>query len=161
MDGQIFDYKQSFDSLWLKECLNDMFSAGLNEEKFQLLYIVNSLVKIAVQTTVGINERGDIRNVITQGDVFGTILCSKQVDTFGQECLEQHTYTYSYKDEVEIPPLEMVDDLLCFLECGFQTAMMISYMNFKTNNKKLQFGVSKCKKMHVGKVKEEYKCQLD
>ena len=60
---------------------------------------------MAVKTPVGKTERSDIRNVITQGDVFGPILCSKQVDTFGQECLNQNKYTYLYKGEVEIPPL--------------------------------------------------------
>ena len=64
-----------------------------------------------------------------------------------------------YKGEVEIPPLGMVDDLLCVSECGFKTSMLNSYINFKTNSKKLQFGVYKCKKIHVGKMCDEYKCQ--
>ena len=83
IDIQIFDYKQCFDSLWLQECLNDLYSAGLNDDKFALLYNVNSRVNIAVKTPVGKTDRQDIRNVITQGDVFGPIFCSKQVDTFG------------------------------------------------------------------------------
>ena len=37
--------------------------------------------------------------------------------------------------------------------------MMNTYINFKTNNKKLQFGGDKCKKLHVGHLCEEYKCQ--
>ena len=53
-----------------------------------------------------------------------------------------------YKGEVEIPPLGMVDDLVCVSECGVETAMLNSYINFQTNNKKLQFGVSKCKKIY-------------
>ena len=60
---------------------------------------------------------------------------------------------------MEIPPLGMVDDLLCVSECGFKTAMLNSYINYKTNSKKLQFGVTKCKKIHVGKVCEDFKCQ--
>ena len=146
VDIQIFDYKQCFDSLWLEECLNDVFPTGLNDDKFALLYNVNSHVNIAVKTPVGKTERGTIRNVITQGDVFGPILCSKQVYTIGQECLVENKYTYMYKGEVEIPPLGMVDDLLCVSECGFKTAMLNSYINYKTNSKKLQFGVTKCKK---------------
>ena len=159
VDIQIFDYKQCFDSLWLQECLNDMFSAGLNDDKFKLLYNINAQVKMAVKTPVGMTARVDIRNVITQGDVFGPILCSKQVDIFGQECLEQHKYIYLYKGEVEIPPLGMVDDLLCVSECGFKTSMMNSFINFKTNSKKLQLGVTKCTKIHVGKYKEDFKCK--
>ena len=91
--------------------------------------------------------------------MFGFLLCSKQVDTFGQECLETGKYTYSYRGEVDIPPLGMVDDLLCVSECGIKTSMMNSYMKFQTNSKKLQFGVSKCKKIHVGKICDDFKCQ--
>ena len=86
-------------------------------------------------------------------------MCSKQVDTFGKECLEERKYLYKYKGKVEIPPLGMVDDLICISECGHKTAMMNSYMNFKTRSKKLQFGTEKCKKLHIGKVKNENICQ--
>jgi hypothetical protein len=64
-----------------------------------------------------------------------------------------------YKGEVEIPPLGMVDDLLCISECGYKTTMMNSYMKVKTNSKKLQFGVEKCKKIHVGKNYDSFKCR--
>ena len=52
----------------------------------------------------------------------------------------------------------MIDDLLCVAECGHKTVMMNAYINHKTSSKKLQFGTEKCKKMHVGKMKAEYKC---
>ena len=159
IDIQIFDYKQCFDTLWLQECLNDMYSAGLDDEKFALLYNVNKKVKIAVKTPVGLTERKVIENVITQGDVFGPMFCSKQVDTFGQECMNESKYTYMYRGEVEIPPLSMVDDLLSVTECGFKTSMAHAYLTFKTDSKKLQFGSQKCKKLHVGKICENFKCQ--
>ena len=59
---------------------------------------------------------------------------------------------------VDIPPLAMLDDLISISECGHKTAMAHSYIKFKTSSKKLQFGSQKCKKMHIGKTKEEYKC---
>ena len=159
IDIQIFDYKQCFDSLWLNECLNDVYESGVTDDKLALLYDINTHVKVAVKTPVGITNRKSIYNVITQGDVFGPILCSNQVDTFGRECLEDGKYTYSYKGEVEIPPLGMVDDLICISQCGHKTTMMNAFINFKTNSKKLQFGAKKCKKLHVGHVHEEFKCQ--
>ena len=159
IDIQVFDYKQCFDSLWLQECLNDIYDSGVKDDKLALLYNINTDVKVAVKTPVGRSSRESIFNVITQGDVFGPILCSNQVDTFGKECLREQKYTYSYKGEVDIPPLGMVDDLLCISECGHRAAMMNAFVNFKTSSKKLQFGVDKCKKLHVGHVKEAYKCQ--
>ena len=56
MDIQIYDYKQCFDSLWLEECLNDMYSGGLQDDKLNLLYTANNLVNIAVRTPVGKTE---------------------------------------------------------------------------------------------------------
>ena len=159
IDIQIFDYKQCFDSLWLNECMNDLYSAGLDNDKFALLYNVNSKVNIAVKTPVGKTDRQSIHNVIAQGDVFGPIFCSKQVDTFGQECLEDNKYTYMYRGEVEIPPLSMVDDLLCVSECGYKTTMANAFINLKTDSKKIQFVAQKCKKLYVGKFKEDFKCQ--
>ena len=84
IDIQIFDYKQCFDSLWLQECLNDMYENGVKDDKLALLYNINTHVKIAVKTPVGKTRRGSIHNVITRGDVFGPILCSNQVDTRGR-----------------------------------------------------------------------------
>ena len=159
IDIQIYDYKQCFDSLWLDECLNDMYTGGFKDDKLSLLYSANKLVKIAIRTPVGKTNSEDISNVVIQGDVFSSILCSKQVETFAQECLEEKKYLYNYKNEVPIPPLSMVDDILCVSECGYQTAMLNSYLTTKTSTKKLQFGVKKCKKLHIGKTKEEYKCQ--
>ena len=37
--------------------------------------------------------------------------------------------------------------------------MLNAYINVKTNSKKLQFGTKKCKQLHVGHVKDDFKCQ--
>ena len=71
--------------------------------------------------------------------------------SFGKECLLEDKHLYYYKDEVPVPILTMVDDALAITECGFKTTMMNSYLNTKTKIKKLQYGVDKCFKMHVGK----------
>ena len=45
----------------------------------------------------------------------------------------------------------MVDDILPVSECGFKVVDLNSYLNTKTNLKKLQFGADKCVHMHIGK----------
>ena len=77
---------------------------------------------------------------------------------YSKECIEENKYTYIYKGEVEIPPLSMVDDIICVSECGFKSVMINSFLSCKICTKKLQFGSGKCKKMHIGKKHEEYKC---
>ena len=159
IDIQISDYKQSFDGLWMQECLSDLYNSGVTDDKLSLLYNINNHVKIAVKTPAGRTNREDIYNVITQGDVFGPILCSNLVDTFGRECLKDGKYTYSYRGEVDIPPLGMIDDLLCVTECGPRSSMMSGFINCKTNSKKLMFEIEKCKKLHVGQTVMDFKCQ--
>ena len=159
VDLQIFDYKECFDSLWLEDCMNDMYNGGIQDDKFSLLYKMNTLVNVAVRTPVGKNNRGTIKHAIIQGDVFGPMFCGKHVDDIGKECIENNKYIYKYKGEVNIPPLIMIDDLITVSECGPKTTMINSYINTKTAIKKLQFGTKKCKKIHVGKMREEHKCQ--
>ena len=158
IDVQIYDFKQCFDSLWLEECLNDMYTGGLKNDQFNLVHSVNQNVNIVVKTPVGKTSTESIHNVVIQGDVLGPMLCSKQVDNFGKECLEEQKYTFLYRGEVEIPPLTMVDDVICISECGYKSVMVNEFMQCKANTKKLQFGPSKCKKMHIGKQDMEFKC---
>ena len=158
VDLQIYDYKQCFDSLWLEESMNDIFSGGVNDDKLAVLYNMNKHVNVAIKTPIGKTDRGIIKNSIIQGDVFGPMVCGKSVDEIGKECLEDGKYTYDYKGEVPIPPLIMLDDLVGIAKCGAKSAMLNSYIRFKTNSKKLQFGSDKCKKIHIGKENDQYKC---
>ena len=48
----------------------------------------------------------------------------------------------------------MIGNFLCVNDRGFKTTMSSAYLVLK-----LQFGSSKCKKMHVGKQFEKYRCQ--
>ena len=52
-----------------------------------------------------------------------------------------------------------MDDLLCVSECGYKTKTVNAFLAFKTDSKKLQYGAQKCKKLHVGKKIQEFKCQ--
>ena len=159
IDIQIFDFKQCFDSLWLEECMNDIHNGGLKNDKFALLFNMNTHAKVVVKTPLGKTEQANIYNAIIQGDVFAPLMCSKLVDTFGKDCLEETKYLFKYKGLVDIPPLGMVDDLICISECGTKAVMMNSYINFKAKSKKLQFGTEKCKKVHVGKEIFKNRCQ--
>ena len=58
-----------------------------------------------------------------------------------------------YKDEVGIPPLAMIDDLISVTKCRIESVKMNAFLNAKSSVKKLQFGMSKCHKLHVGQNK--------
>ena len=44
----------------------------------------------------------------------------------------------------------MVDDIANIARCGLDSALASAHLNAQTNHKNLQFGSSKCVKMHVG-----------
>ena len=150
IDIEILDYKQCFDSMWMEECVNDLWEAGIQDDHLSLIYEINKNVNVSVKTPFGLTERKQIERVVMQGEVFGPLCCSVQVDTFGKECIQKNKFLYQYKETVGIPPLSMVDDLLLISTCGLNSVMINGFINCKTNVKKLQFGVEKCHKMHVG-----------
>ena len=85
----VLDYKQMFDSECLFECMNDLFEAGVNDDKFALLYEANRENLVAVQTPNGLSKRETFTEIVMQGDVLAPLISSLQVDTIGKECLEE------------------------------------------------------------------------
>ena len=94
-----------------------------------------------------------------QGDVLDPLISSLQVDTFGKKSMEEKNHLFYYKNKVPIRPLGMVDDLLTINECGVKTTLMNQFINVKTGTKRLQFGTTKCIKMHIGKSKCDILCK--
>ena len=92
--------------------MNDMYEAGIDKDNLALIYEANRNINVAVNTPNGLTSRDNIERIVLQGDVFGPLECSVQVDTFGKECVEEEKHLYMYKEEVGIPPLAMIDDLI-------------------------------------------------
>ena len=151
---QIYDYRQMFDSLGLKEALSDIFDVGLDDDNLNLLYEANKDVHMAVKTANGMTERQSIKNVVLHGNIFGSILASVQVENICKS-VESSGYGYKYKNVVDISVLALVDDLIGVTEPGFKAQQMNAVINAKPAEKRLQFGVAKCKTMLVGKHHED------
>ena len=159
VDIMVLDYKQMFDSECLFECMNDLFEAGVDDDIFNLIYEANRKNHVAIQTPSGLSRRDTFNEIVMQGDVLAPIISSLQVDTIGKECLQDAKHLYYYKDKVPIPPLGLVDDLFTISTCGFKTNMMNTFINSKTGMKRLQFGTSKCIKLHIGKSCNDTLCR--
>ena len=71
---------------------------------------------------------------------------------------EAKSLLYKYKGVAEVPPLEMVDDILTISKCSMTSVTMNATVNVFINNKKLKLSKEKCSVLHVGKVKE--KCNV-
>ena len=107
----------------------------------------------------GWNGYNVIEEIVMQGDVLAPLISSLQVDTIGKECLQDKKHLYFFKGIVPIPPLGMVDDLFTISECGVKTSLLNQFINVKTASKKLQFGTTKCIKMHIGKSESDALCK--
>ena len=81
IDILMYDYRQCFDTLWLQECINDLYDAGIQDDKLALIYEVNKNNKVAIKTPFGTTPRVSINQIVLQGEVFGPLQCSVQVDT--------------------------------------------------------------------------------
>jgi hypothetical protein len=88
-----------------------------------------------------------------QGGVLTPLKCSVQMDTLGKEMMENiecGKMMYKYKDCVRIPVLTFIDDALSVTDCGPNSVKVNACVQSKMDTKRLELGVSKCSKMHIG-----------
>ena len=50
IDMEVLDFKQCFYSLWLKECMNDLFEAGRDDDNLALIYKANRSINVVIKT---------------------------------------------------------------------------------------------------------------
>ena len=80
IDIQMIDIRKCFDTLWLEECINNLFEAGIQDDILAMIFEGNSKNEVAVQTPVGITERIPIERIVMQGGVLGAPMCSLSID---------------------------------------------------------------------------------
>ena len=151
MDIELFDISKCFDKLWLKECLNDLYEAGLSSSNLNLLYEGNKECFLSIKLPGSKTKRIKLKDLVMQGSVWGPLSCTSSMDKIGQRSYKTGSPLYTYKGLVSIPPLGMIDDEITMAECGSNSALTNVYMNNFTESKRLTFGIKKCKKMHIGK----------
>ena len=74
LDFQVFDIEKCFDALWLHEVINCLYEAGLTNNKLPLLFMENKNAQVAVKSNGGLSHRVNIRNIIMQGSVWGSVV---------------------------------------------------------------------------------------
>ena len=149
----MFDVEKCFDSLWAKECINDLYMAGLTNDKLNLLFIENQNANIAIKSQNGKSSRKSIKNVIMQGAVWGSLICTSTMEKLAQIMYKNPKLIYKYKGKVETPCLGMVDDILCLQKCSDATVNVNTVVNAFIEGKKLKFSNKKCSRIHVQKKK--------
>ena len=46
------------------ECINDLYEAGINDDKLALMYKLNSVNQVAVKTPFGLTERKSVEKIV-------------------------------------------------------------------------------------------------
>ena len=148
-DIQIYDAEKCFDKLWAQECYNDIYENGFKSDKLALLYNINKDAQVAIKTSNGISERITISNTIMQRTVWASLMCTSTMDTLEKKVYQVPETLYQYKG-VPIPPLGMVDDIICVTNVK-RSAEVNSLINTFIESKKLKLSENKCFQIHVGK----------
>ena len=145
-----------FDLLNLQEACSDLYDIGVRDNKLHLLYNVNRIVKVRVNTPSGIPQEVVMNKVVMQGDTWASTMASVHCDAFNKELLaEEASYIYKYKGFVPVGILGQIDDLIGVTEAGYKFHQINSYLNVKTADNYFQFRPDKCKSMVVGSMKRK------
>ena len=150
-DITIYDIEKCFDSLWVQECINTLYECGLTNDKLVLLFEETKSANIAIKTSIGITNRTNIENIIMQGTVFGSIICTAVMDKLAKMFYSNQEIIFKYKNEVEVPVLGMVDDVLCVSKCSNQAVISNATINAFMEVNKLKLSETKCSRIHIGK----------
>ena len=85
-----------------------------------------------------------------QGTVGGGLQCTNSLDQLCKKLLNEEHIMYKYRGVVDIPPLEMIDDIITAVECGPTSVKLNPIVNAFIESKKLALSVEKCAKVHIG-----------
>ena len=75
------------------------------------------------------------------------------MDKLAKIVYDDKSLVYKYEGVAEVPPLEMVDDVLTISKCSMTSVTMNATVNAFINNKKLKLSREKCCVLYVGKKK--------
>ena len=103
----------------LEEAISDLFDSGMKDDTLSLLYDSNRNIKVKVKTSSGLTAENKFPKLVLQGDPWGPLMASNQVDTFGKQLLEEEPeYLYKYMGYLPVGVLGMIDDLAGISESG-------------------------------------------
>ena len=151
LDCQVYDIEKCFDALWLHEVINCLYEAGLTNDKLPLLFLENNNAQVAIKTNGGLSNRVNIKDIIMQGSVWGSLSCVVLMDKLGKLVYSKPDLMYYYKGVVGTPPLQMVDDVMAIQKCSMKSLQLNTAINTFIELEKLTLSKKKCRNIHIGK----------
>ena len=83
----------------------------------------------------------------------GSLFCTATMDKLGKMKYSNKEMLYNYKGIVEVPALEMDEDVVDVQKCVVDALKSNAVVNSFMEHKKLTLSQSKCHKIHCGKKK--------
>ena len=150
------DIQTCFDKLWLEASINSLYENGLQNNKFNLLYIENQVANVAVKVNDKMSTRFPVQKVVMQGSVWGGLKCTSQLDTLNKIMKKKDSLLYKYRGDpnITVGVLGMVDDTLGVSECGVTSVEKNAVINSFVETHKLRMHEDKSCVIHVGNVKK-------
>ena len=153
LDVQVYDVEKCFDALWLHEVINCLYESGLQNDKLPLLFLENNNAQVAVKSNGNISTRVNIKDLIMQGSVWGSLCCVVLMEKLGKMIYKNKDLLYYYKGLVGTPPLQMVDDVLGVQRCSQKSLKLNKSINTFIDLEKLTLSKTKCRNVHIGNQK--------
>ena len=72
-----------------------------------------------------------------QGTVWAGLMCTVTMNNLCKQIYKNHNFLYKYRGVVEVPPLEMVDDIVTVMKCGNKSAELHTMVDSSINHNKL------------------------
>jgi hypothetical protein len=86
------------------------------------------------------------------------LFCTATMDKLGKLIYKNEDLLYKYKNEVNIPSLEMVDDILSIQKCSIDAVKINAVINSFIESKKLTLSKKKCNRIHISKRNKPNVC---
>ena len=93
---------------------------------------------IAIKTSTGLTQRENIENIKMQGPVFESLICTSVMDKLAKIFNNDESLFYKYNNEVYVPVLGMVDDVLCVSRCSNEAVKSVATLNLFMELNKLK-----------------------
>ena len=138
------DAYKCFDRLWLKDCLVELWKAGMREREIKIIYEMNRLANIEIKTPNGITKEILVNDIVRQGTIFGPKLSCISTQNVNNLILPMKTVI---SPEIEVEAPVYVDDILGVgnkdtVEKAIKnTSIMEQRRKFKFNPKKSKYMV--------------------
>ena len=134
----LYDFRQAFDSLWLKESILSLWNLGIRNEFLPLIYKLNQKATVTINTPYGKTSPIYIKELVKQGTVLASSICSAST---GEICNGGKSMAVG---ELIVLPLAFVDDIAKVNPTPTDVleshAKMISFSSLK----KLELNEGKC-----------------